>query len=51
MEVRSGKREGVAAVDAAEIVDARFDETVGDLCGNSVEQKGHRTNLKVSSLG
>lgn len=50
MEVRRGKRESIAAVDAAEIVDARFDETMGDLGGDGIEEKRYWTNLTLSCL-
>jgi hypothetical protein len=50
MEVRRGKRKSVAAVDGAEIVDARFDETVGDLCGDGVEEKRYWSNLGISLM-
>jgi len=50
MEVRRGKRKSVAAVDAAEIVDARFDETMGDLCGDGVEEKRYWSDLGISLL-
>lgn len=50
MEVRRGKREGIAAVDTAKIVDARFDETMADLGGDGIEEKRHWTNLTLSCL-
>lgn len=50
MEVRCRKGKSVATVDAAEIVDARFDETMGDLCRDGVEEKRYWTNLEISLL-